>query len=261
MKRYILPVILVVCIAIVAVFFANQFSSDAQQPTVSALAQPSAVKNQGIVASNTTGVASNATSSCTGLACQTPTIIDVPFSVQAPFGVWDEVHEETCEETAVMMVAAFYNGETGVIPKKTADTRILHIVDVENQLLGFYKDTSATATAAFTTKTYPSLRVDILPLKSVDDIKRQLQQGIPVILPTDGKKLYNPNFKNGGPKYHMLVIIGYKNGYFITNDPGTRRGKSYLYKENVLFTAAHDWNNGDVPHGKKVMIIITSVGQ
>jgi hypothetical protein len=187
---------------------------------------------------------------------QKSVLLNVPFSVQAPFGVWDAIHEETCEETAVMLVASFYDGEHGVISPKIADARILRIVEIERKLLGLYKDTSAEDTAAFAKKAYPNLTAQIISLRSIDDIKHLLQQGMPVILPADGKMLKNPNFKNGGPIYHMIVVIGYKNGYFITNDPGTRNGKSYLYKEDLLFAAAHDWNGGDVKHGQKVAIML-----
>lgn len=183
-------------------------------------------------------------------------LLDVPFSVQAPLGVWDAVHEETCEETAVMLVAAFYDGERGVIPPKTADARILRIVAIENDLLGVYKDTSAADTAAFARKAYPNVTAKVVSLKSIDDLKSLLRQGMPVILPTAGKMLKNPNFKNGGPVYHMIVATGYTNGSFITNDPGTRRGRSYIYDEKLLFAAIHDWNGGDVLNGKKVGIIL-----
>ena len=54
----------------------------------------------------------------------------------------------------------------------------------------------------------------------------------------------------------MIVVVGYKNGFFITNDPGTRHGRSYVYDENLLFAAAHDWNGGDVKNGKKVALVI-----
>jgi hypothetical protein len=42
----------------------------------------------------------------------------------------------------------------------------------------------------------------------------------------------------------------------ITNDAGIGRGQSYVYDENVLWNAIHDWNGGDVIHGEKLMIVI-----
>ena len=55
----------------------------------------------------------------------------------------------------------------------------------------------------------------------------------------------------------MLVIKGYtKDGRFITNDPGTRRGANYLYDPNIVLNAIHYWNGGDVKNGKKAVIVV-----
>lgn len=91
---------------------------------------------------------------------------------------------------------------------------------------------------------------------SVDDIKTEVGAGYPVILPLDGRGPLNPYFRGNGPDYHMLVVKGYtKDGKFITNDPGTKRGKDYVYDEQYLFDRIHDWNGGDVANGQKAMII------
>ena len=39
----------------------------------------------------------------------------------------------------------------------------------------------------------------------------------------------------------MLVVIGYTDDGFITNDPGTKRGEQYWYKTETLLDAIHDW--------------------
>jgi hypothetical protein len=80
-----------------------------------------------------------------------------------------------------------------------------------------------------------------------------------LILPTLGRELQNPNFKNPGPIYHMLVVQGYtKSGEIITNDPGTRKGKDYLYNPEILFNAIGDWDyNIESPNANiKVGIIL-----
>ncbi len=56
----------------------------------------------------------------------------------------------------------------------------------------------------------------------------------------------------------MLVLRGYtKDGYVITNDPGTKRGAQYAYRWSVLLNAIHDWNGGDVENGEKVVIVVS----
>ena len=39
----------------------------------------------------------------------------------------------------------------------------------------------------------------------------------------------------------MLVLIGYDENNFITNDPGTRRGEKYKYPQERVVNAIHDW--------------------
>jgi uncharacterized protein YvpB len=90
---------------------------------------------------------------------------------------------------------------------------------------------------------------------TIDDIKKELDDGRPVIVPAAGKILPNPNFRNGGPLYHMLVVKGYDKNGFITNDPGTRKGEGFRYTFNALYNAIHDWNGGDVLAGQKAYIV------
>lgn len=181
----------------------------------------------------------------------------VPFTSQAPLGIWDAVHEETCEEASAIMVDAYYHGQTAKIPPNEAELALQNLVAFEMKLFGFYKDTSAAQTAQFIQQYFAYKTVSVRPLTGADDIKRALAHGYPVIVPAYGKALGNPNFTNGGPLYHMLVVKGYTaDGKWITNDPGTRLGANYLYSTSVLLAAAHDWNNGDVPNGAKVMIVV-----
>jgi uncharacterized protein YvpB len=90
---------------------------------------------------------------------------------------------------------------------------------------------------------------------SIEDIKKEIAKGHPVIIPAAGKLLENPNFKNGGPNYHMLVITGYDQANFITNDPGTRKGYGYKYDFDLLFSAIHDWNSENISNGAKSYLV------
>ncbi|HOX41873.1 MAG TPA: C39 family peptidase, partial [bacterium] len=95
----------------------------------------------------------------------------------------------------------------------------------------------------------------IVQLESIDQIKKELANNRPVIIPAAGKMLKNPNFRNGGPIYHMLVIIGYEGNEFITNDPGTRKGEGYRYDQNVIFDAVHDWDPANINNGQKIYLV------
>lgn len=183
-------------------------------------------------------------------------LLAVPFTSQAPHANWDMPYQEACEEASVIMVAAYYAREKGIIDPDEADRRIRNIVRFQQDRYGFYEDTSATETARLLEEYYPDLTADVLSVRGPEDIKRFIAMGVPVILPADGKTLPNPHFRNGGPVYHMLVVRGYTEDRFITNDPGTKFGERFLYTYDGLFNAVHDWNNGDVANGAPVMIVI-----
>lgn len=180
----------------------------------------------------------------------------VPFVLQAPKQNWSLPYQEACEEASAIMVDGYYHGRRRFSTDEQ-DRAILSLVDFEKKTLGFYEDTSATETARFIRERFGWKRVLVRDLRGTDDIKRALANGYPVLVPASGKALKNPNFRNGGPKYHMLVVKGYlPDGRWITNDPGTRNGADYVYANAILMNAAHDWNGGDVVRGKRMMIVI-----
>ncbi len=184
--------------------------------------------------------------------------LDVPFTTQAPNSNWDMPYQEACEEASAIMVDGYYRGEHGKIPVDRADKAILDLVAFEKKNYGFYEDTTAEQTAKFIKEAYGYTRVIVKPLTSVEEIKKPLALGYPVIIPFAGKMLGNPNYKNGGPPYHMLVIRGYTGDKFITNDPGTRKGEGYLYDPLTIMNAAHDWTGSKdtVSSGKAYIIVV-----
>lgn len=179
-----------------------------------------------------------------------------PFTSQAPFANWDEMHGEACEEASIYMVAAFYKGVAGKIDPTVADAELNRLVAIEMETFGYYKDTTAEETARLAKIAYGYARVDLVENPTADQIKAFIASGHPVIVPAAGRQLHNPNFTGDGPPYHMIVIRGYTETQFITNDPGTRRGESYVYDIDTIMAAMHDWNAGDVGNGKKVVIVI-----
>lgn len=181
--------------------------------------------------------------------------LNVPFTSQAPSGNWDLPFKEACEEASILMVDKFYKGQSFVSPDKTED-EIKKIVDFEEQKFGFHLDTDAKQTAKILKDYFGYTNVRVVYDITVDDIKKELAEGKPVIVPAAGRMLGNPYYRQPGPLYHMLVVKGYTQTKFITNDPGTRRGQDFTYSFDKFYNAIHDWNNGNVDQGRKAMIVI-----
>ncbi len=177
----------------------------------------------------------------------------VPFVSQAPFGIWDAFHEETCEEASFLMALAFYDGDS-TLDATEADNRFYDMVAVEESL-GMGVSISVAEAEQFI-EHYFNRQITIYENPTVADIKSLVASGRPVIVPAAGRKLGNPFFTGAGPLYHMLVIRGYTEDVFITNDPGTRHGQNYTYDAGVLMGAIADWNNGDPEHGAKRVFVI-----
>ncbi len=181
--------------------------------------------------------------------------LDVPFTSQAPFEVWDDLHNDACEEAAVLQAASYWLGVKS-FTKESAEQEIQNLVQREIELFGYSKDTNTKETAQLIDNYYDFEQVDVYFEITKDQIIKELANGYPVIVPTAGRLLGNPYFRSPGPIYHMLVIRGFDNDQFITNDNGTKRGQEYRYDQNILMEAIHDWNNGDIENGQKAMIVI-----
>ena len=178
----------------------------------------------------------------------------VPFTTQAPHANWELPYGEACEEASAYMVSEYYKGTaSGKIDPAVADAALLDVVAFEEDFFGYYLDTTAAETVQII-DTYFGYMGTVVLNPTVEMIKREIAEGKPVIVPAAGRELGNPNFTGAGPLYHMLVIKGYTETSFITNDPGTRNGENYVYDIDVLMDAIGDWNDGNPAAGAKVVI-------
>jgi len=179
----------------------------------------------------------------------------VPFTSQAPNSIWDAVHEETCEEASLIMADAYFKG-TKSFTKEAAEDALQKLVEWQKLRFGYFEDTTAEETATIAREYFGYKNAVVIPL-TIDAIEQAVSAGVPVIVPANGKMLGNPNFRNGGPEYHMLVIKGFTKDKFITNDPGTRKGENFLYDKQVIVNAAHNWVSAEKKaSGAQVMIVI-----
>jgi len=180
--------------------------------------------------------------------------LDVPFYPQAPFGNWDYPWQEACEEASVLLIANVYYQHNWT--RQEFNDQILQLVDWENKRFGDYKHTNVDQTAEIL-KDYLKLKTVIHENPTYDDVRKILAQGHLIVMTFAGKELGNPNYRNGGPVYHAMVIKGYKSDQkIITNDVGTHNGADYVYSWSTIDNALHDYAEPIDSGAKRIIEVI-----
>lgn len=188
-------------------------------------------------------------------------LLRVPFTVQAPFAEWaDPIFQDACEEASVTIAAAWVFERP--LTKESAKKDIAALAKYQKGIYGHSVDTSIDDTMKLLTDFFKVTTVTVEREVTIQDIKEALAAGKIVIVPTDGRKLGNPNFKQPGPPRHMLVVVGYDDATreFIVNDPGTRKGEGYRYDQAVLYDAILDYPTGkhaEATSLDKVMLVVS----
>ncbi|MDO9231090.1 MAG: VanZ family protein [bacterium] len=187
-------------------------------------------------------------------------LVKVPFTTQAPFSKWDEIHEEACEEASIVMLEYYFTGKK--LTREIAESEIQALVAFQKKKVGDFKDTTAQQTADLFLDFYGEIekgkKLKVVYDFDKVDLKKYLARGNPIIIPAAGRELGNPNFTAPGPFYHNLVLVGYDGDTIITNDPGTRKGERYKYNLDILYNAIHDFPGKpeNIKQGRKAMIVV-----
>jgi len=180
-------------------------------------------------------------------------LLKVNFQSQAPFADWSEPYQNGCEEASIIIVKHYYKNQA--LSKSEMKEEIDSSVNWQIKNWGQHGDLDAEMTLKLA-KEYFGLSGEVVREFSTNDLKNYIFSGLPVIVPTDGQLLGNPNFRGDGPEYHMLVVIGYddQKGVFITNDPGTKNGEKYIYKYQTLIDAI----SGPKKNQQKAVVVLNN---
>ncbi len=191
--------------------------------------------------------------------------LDVPYTIQAPS--WqggDERFQDACEEVNSLMAMEWVKHDPAqILDKSGVEKEVLAMEDYEQKNFKSVVDTSAQDTADRIIKGYFNYKnVEVKPVKSSDDIVRELVQGKVVITPMNGQVINNPHYKYPGPMRHMILVRGYdaEKHEFITNDSGMKDGAEYRYPEKVFWGGIRDYPSGDhapIPGVVKKMIVVS----
>ncbi|MDP2918304.1 MAG: C39 family peptidase [bacterium] len=183
-------------------------------------------------------------------------LLSVPFGSQSPYAIWDERDEESCEEASIAMVHYFWQKKK--LTRAAMRQELDKLIAFQVKYYGDYIDSDSAGIARIAREYYGYEKAEARYDITVEDLKKELAAGNPVIIPAAGRLLGNPNFTGAGPLYHVLVLIGYNSKGFIANDPGTRRGEKYFYSYGVLYNSIHDFpgSKEKILEGRKAMVVV-----
>lgn len=143
------------------------------------------------------------------------------------------------------MAMKWVNSEP-ITSKQAALDEILKLSKFQEEKYGEFRDTSAADTVLrLFNDHYHYQNVTVKPVNSPNDIISELENGNLVITPMNGRALNNPHFTPPGPERHNIVVIGFDENEFITNDPGIKEGKNYHYPQDLFFAAIRDYPTGN----------------
>jgi hypothetical protein len=178
--------------------------------------------------------------------------LEVPFTSQAPEKNWYEPWLNACEETSILMVDAFYDGDGGLSVEE-AKSEILEIIRVKEVEFDVSLDESLETMVGLIDELDLGWSGYIKEAPSLQDLKIELESGRPVIVPVYAPELGNPYYTGGGPDYHVVVLKGYdeERNVFVVNDPGTQFGEGLEFSYETLMRSVHDLNQDDYDSGRK----------
>ncbi len=196
--------------------------------------------------------------------------LSVPFTSQSPFAKWDNLHNEACEEAALIMAKYWLTNQK--LTKEGANEEILASVAWQEDNWGGHYDLSVQSVVELAHQYFNIPKIYFTAVRDIDDIKYELSKENLVITPMAGRDLENPYYSGLGPVYHMLVVTGYndKDKKIITNDPGTWRGQNFVYSYQNFFSTIHNWpfplgekselskdeKATEILRGEKMMIVV-----
>ena len=180
--------------------------------------------------------------------------LDVPFFSQAPDADWGMPWQEACEEAAVLL--AYYYATDQSPTKEQFKADVQKLVDWQIENYGQYEHTNIDQTAEMLEQVFKFSSFQIIENPSINDLKQELAQGHTIVAPFAGRQLGNPFYSGEGPLYHMMVIKGYDEENFITNDVGTKRGENFIYPYQTIMSAMHEWHDDNINLGTKKVIVL-----
>lgn len=120
------------------------------------------------------------------------------------------------------MAYAYFSGHVeSTLDPEFVEKEITRLTEWQREEFGYYFDSDVAETAQMLREVY-GLKTNIVTNYTEEDLKNALSENKVLIYFGAGRMLGNPYYRSPGPLYHVLVIKGYNDTKFITNDPGTK---------------------------------------
>lgn len=180
--------------------------------------------------------------------------LDVPFTAQAPDGVWSEPWQNACEETSIYMVNSYFLDDE--IAREEAAQKIREIFAVKESQITVSKDESLETIQELVAALDVPWTTRIVENPTIEDLEQELETGDPIIVPVYARELDNPYYAGLGPDYHVFVLTGYdaEAQEFIVNDPGTQQGEAIRFGYEIFMEAIHDLDTERYTDGRKAVL-------
>lgn len=187
-------------------------------------------------------------------------LIKTAFVEQSPEKNWDQPWQDACEEASLLTVDFYYKNKSS--SSEIIRDSILNMLSFE-ETRNYTSDMNISQ-MAIVGQDYLGYKSQIIENPTIDQIKKYINQDIPIIITANGKTLYqeNKHFKSGGPYYHSLVILGFDEDkkQFIVHDVGTQFGAYFHYSYSLLLESIHDFPSSgqkeDINDGQKRVLIL-----
>jgi len=178
-----------------------------------------------------------------------PAAQNLPFTSQAPYGIWDRPWSDYAEEACILMAQKWANAEEMPEMRGVAE-ELLRIGEWEGQEFGTSKNTDSLQNLRILKEFY-HLQAELSYDLTQESIFSALDQDKILLLPVNGQILDNPHYGEPGPEHHTIVIYGYEGATLLTNDPGTAKGEATRYDLEKILESVQDLN------GERRMILIS----
>lgn len=170
-----------------------------------------------------------------------PTVQVIPFTSQAPYGIWEAPWSDYAEEAVLTMAMQWVRGEAELTRDEAVEA-MLAIGTWEGEQWGHSKASTLEQTLFILTDFFKHTNVSLKEAPSFEEIIAALEEGALIIAPVNGQTLENPYYGTPGPLNHMILITDYdvNKNQFIAHDPGTSRGENFEYEAKKLLDSIQD---------------------